>query len=221
MRRAIIFSFAAALVMAASGAAWGFSSSPGDYSAALVDERLMIFGRLAEGEAWESLPAYEGTMSFGYRCFDEKYQVWKTVGSRTLGAHRVLAVAHLSCIPRDGYCGDPKEAPEKAKRMQFAVYSACRPVASGAREFACEISLKDVPALCDMNDEPAEKKALKLFDAEGFNLEFSLVGGKSYPAQSPGLDANPARSPLLNFDLLFSGSQPDSDGDGIPDPWDR
>jgi len=178
MNRALIaFSITICLILAASDAR-AFSSGPADYGAAFINGKLLIFGRLAQGLAWSGLQPAEQAQVFGYRCYDSRNSIWKTVGSRTMSGLRVMLLADMKCVKEQDYCADPNKAPEKAARASFPLYAACRPVLMNPSAFICEIDSKDVPALCELNSLSPERKIEQLFDGERFDLRIVFVGGK-------------------------------------------
>jgi len=211
MNRALIaFSITICLILAASDAR-AFSSGPADYGAAFINGKLLIFGRLAQGLAWSGLQPAEQAQVFGYRCYDSRNSIWKTVGSRTMSGLRVMLLADMKCVKEQDYCADPNKAPEKAARASFPLYAACRPVLMNPSAFICEIDSKDVPALCELNSLSPERKIEQLFDGERFDLRIVFVGGKG----------GALRSPPLTYEQLFGATLVDTDADGIPDAWDN
>ena len=209
--RGIIVVFSLIFVLGIAGIAQSASPGSSDWGASFIGNKLILFGRLPAGSTWNGTAANPNTLKFGYRCYDSRNDLWKTVGNRTLGNFKVLIQVDMKCNQEDGYCADPKKDLKKAARTRHNVYSDCRPVSPSSREFVCELNPTDIPALCELNSAGAEKKLEQLFDEELYDIKFIVLSGKS----------SSQISPVLTYEALFEVSHSDADGDGIPDAWDN
>lgn len=192
------------------------SQNASEYAAVYARDDIILYGMLAQGSTWNDLPAYESSITTGYRCHDPQYDLWKTVADHVIRGQKLLVAVHLSCGSAEGYCA----APDFGKRTQLAVYADCRPLTLNPRAFSCRIPLREVPALCELNDNSA-MKLMRLAADDGFRMQVSVLAGKNYPARSPELDTYAIRSPVFQVGSLLIQPLSDADGDSVPDPWDN